>query len=95
MKRKDAELLRLCELNNLKSPDILSATLMAHTKFEASEIVAIFEETTGEEVPFAQDNWLRTVTLPVGLYFVFKRKRDLSAFAKMVRKKFPEMEVIM
>lgn len=85
---------RICALNNEKSPDILTAIVRVDDIFQAAEIVSFWETSTGEELPYNRDRWARTVVLPVELYFLFKRRRDLNRFVKMVSKEFPKVKII-
>lgn len=85
---------KICELNNALSPDILTAVANARTAAEAYGIAGVFEDTTGEDLPFPLDEWRLRVKAPVELYFVFKRKRDQGRFVRTISKEFPEVEVI-
>lgn len=85
---------RICELNNLLSPDILSATVFAKSQNEAWEIAGIYEEVTGEDLRLRTDEWRKTLHAPVGLYFTFKKKREQNRFLKKLAISFPEVEVI-
>ena len=91
--RKASALIRLkaqMEENNDKSPDVTSAIVTVSTRSEAYATARIFEEVSCEDLPFELDEWQRTIAkLPVELYFVFKRKRDLIRFLKEVRKELP------
>ena len=86
-------LLKLMEENNQKSPDILAAITVANSQMEAWRIAIIFEEVTGEDLPFYLDEWERSVRPPVELYFVFKRKKDLGRFVRMMSREFPDNEL--
>ena len=85
---------RICALNNEKSPDVVTAVMNAESQLEAWRTAVIFEEVTGDDLPFNLDEWHRSVRPPVELYFVFKRKRDRGRFVRMVEREFPGTEVI-
>ena len=87
-------LMKLAEENNLKSPDILTAVVTADSQMQAWRIATMFEEVTGDDLPFNLDEWERSVQPPVELYFVFKRKRDQGRFVRKLSREFPEKEVI-
>lgn len=89
-----ANLRKICELNNALSPDILTAVLVAESQMEAWRITTIFEEVTGDDLPFDLDKWERSVRPPVELYLVFKQKRDRGRFIRAMSREFPEKEVI-
>ena len=91
---KKIRLMKLCEENNAKSPDILTAIATAKSQMEAWRIANIFEEMTDEDLPFNLDEWERSVRPPVELYFVFKRKRDRGRFVREMSREYPDMEVI-
>ena len=87
---------KLMQENNAKSPDILTVIVTATTQLDAYRIAGIFEETTGEELPFELESWQRSIrSLPVELYFVFQRKRHLMRFVQNIRKEFPEIKMIL
>jgi len=88
------KLMKLAEENNAKSPDILTAIVTSDNRYEARRIACIFEEVTGDELPFDLDEWQRSVRLPAELYFVFKRKKDQGRFVRKMSQEFPEMEVL-
>ena len=58
------------EENERKSPDILTAVVTAKTSMEAYGIAGIFEEASGEDLPFPLDEWRLTVKSPTELYCV-------------------------
>ena len=84
---------KLLEANNAKSPDILTAIVLVNNQTEAWRTAVIFEEVTGDDLPFNLDEWERTVRPPAQLYFRFERKRDQGRFVKRMRKEYPELEV--
>ena len=86
--------MKLCEANNGLSPEILTAVAVADTQTDAYGIAGIFEEATGEDLPFPLDEWYLTVRVPVELYFVFKRIRDQKRFIRQMGRDFPGVEVI-
>ena len=86
--------MKLLEENNLKSPDILTAVVVAESQMDAWQIAAIFEEVTGDDLPVNLDEWGRKVKVPVELYFIFKRKKDLGRFIRKMSREFPDTEVI-
>lgn len=81
------------EVNNTLSPDILTAVTVAESQMEAWRTAVIFEEVTGEDLPFDLDEWERSVRPPVELYFVFKRKRDQGRFIRKMSQEYPEREI--
>lgn len=85
---------KLLEENNLKSPDILTAVVMAKNPMEAWRMAVIFEEVTGDDLPVNLDEWHKSVRPPVELYFVFKRRRDQGRYVRQMSREFPETEVI-
>ena len=87
-------LMKLLEENNLKSPDILTAVVMVSSQMEAWQTAMIFEEVTGDDLPWNLDEWEQSVRPPVELYFVFKRKRDRGRFVRRMSREFPDVEVI-
>lgn len=91
---RNASLRKLCEVNNALSPDILTAITVAESQMEAWRTAVIFEEATGEDLPFNLDEWERSVRPPVELYFVFRRKRDRGRFVRTISREYPEKEVI-
>jgi len=86
--------MKLAEENNTKSPDILTALVVAESQMDAWQIASIFEEVTGDDLPVNLDEWERSVKVPVELYFVFKRKKDQGRFVRKMSREFPETEVI-
>ena len=93
---KRIRLLKLLEENDQKSPDTFTAVVTAWSPMEAYGIAGIFEEAAGEDLPFPLDEWRLTLKhgMPVELYFVFKRKRDLGRFIRKMSQEFPDKEVI-
>ena len=89
-----ANLRKVLEFNNTLSPDILTAVTVAESQMEAWRTAVIFEEVTGEDLPFNLDEWERSVRPPVELYFVFQRKRDQGRFIRKMSREYPEREVI-
>lgn len=87
-------LLKLLEENNLKSPDILTAVVIANSPTEAWRMAVIFEDVTGDDLPVDLDEWRKSVRPPVELYFVFKRRRDQGRYVRQMSREFPEAEVI-
>lgn len=85
-----ANLRKVLEFNNTLSPDILTAVTVAESQMEAWRTAVIFEEVTGEDLPFDLDEWGRSVRPPVELYFVFRRKRDLGRFIRKMSREYPE-----
>lgn len=81
------------EFNNSLSPDILTAVTVAESQMEAWRTAVIFEEVTGEDLPFDLDEWERSVRPPVELYFVFQRKRDQGRFIRKMSQEYPEREI--
>lgn len=81
------------EENNLKSPDILTAIVMANSPMEAWRAAVIFEESTGDDLPVDLDIWRKSVRPTVELYFVFKRKRDQGRYVRRMNREFPGKEV--
>lgn len=86
--------MKLAEENNAKSPDILTAIVVAESQMDAWQIASIFEEVTGDDLPVNLDEWERSVKAPVELYFVFKRKKDQGRFVRKMSREFPETEVL-
>lgn len=86
--------MKLAEENNAKSPDILTAIVVAESQMDAWRIASIFEEVTGDDLPVNLDEWERSVKAPVELYFVFKRKKDQGRFVRKMSREFPETEVL-
>ena len=84
----------LCEANDALSPELLTAVMVAESQMDAWRIAVIFEEVTGDDLPFNLEEWERSVRTPVELYFVFKRKRDRGRFVRRMSREFPDMEVI-
>lgn len=89
-----AALKKLLEMNNLKSPELITAVTVANSQMEAWRTAVIFEEVTGEDLPFNLDEWELTVRPPVELYFRFKRKADRGRFVRRMSREFPKKEVI-
>lgn len=87
-------LVKLLEENNAKSPDILTAIVTANGQMEAWRIATIFEEVTGDDLPWNLDEWERSVRPPVELYFVFKRKKDRGKFIRRISNEMPEKEIL-
>ena len=93
--KEKRKLLKLCEENNNKSPDILTAVVMTSDRLEAVEIAEFYFDLTHEKFTFkSYDSWARSLTLPSELYFVFKRKKDLGRFVRTVCKERPQAEVV-
>lgn len=86
--------MKLAEENNAKSPDILTAIVVAESQMDAWRIASIFEEVTGDDLPVNLDEWERSVKAPAELYFVFKRKKDQGRFVRKMSREFPETEVV-
>ena len=80
--------------NNLKSPDIMTVLAYPNTNWDACQIVGIFLDCTGYELPFSFDMWQRTVKTPTELYFVFEHKKQIMSFIRRIKKEFPDMRLI-
>ena len=87
MKRRTIH--RLMAENNRLSPDILTAIAVPESNPDACLIAGIFLDCTDYKLPFSFEEWRQNVQAPVELYFVFDRKKQLTAFLKEVRKVLP------
>ena len=81
------------EENNQKSPDILTAIVTADSQMEAWQMATIFEEVTGDDLPWDLDEWERSVRPPVELYFVFSRRRDQGRYVRRISREMPNKEI--
>ncbi len=89
------QLRKLMQENNAKSPDVPSVVLTANTRLEAYHIAGLYEEITKEELPFPLDNWQLTIkSVPVELYFLFKKRKAQTRFISMVKKEYPKLDIL-
>lgn len=83
-------LLKLLAFNNTKSPDILTATTIAKTHYDAVMLQSIYLDITGKDLSFSPEEWRKSVNPPVELYFAFDHKKDYLKFLRQVKHELPE-----
>ena len=77
------------------SQDPITATLLAHSVYDAELARFIYEDNV-EELPemFAGDAWAQSLSYPVELYFIFPNKRKYGKFMRELSTALTEIEVI-
>lgn len=105
MSRRTAEesrrirLMKLCEENNSRSPEIIASVVTVQSQMEAYSMTAVYMDISNVEIPFEDwgltvDTWVKSLKPPVDLYFLFKRKKDAGRFVRKMSREFPEIKVI-